>query len=45
MTDDVRGNFFRRRRGSFCVGLPLYLFANTHTLVFLFKQARMVVRV
>jgi hypothetical protein len=31
------------RRGSFCAGLSLILFANTH-LYFLFKQACMVVR-
>jgi hypothetical protein len=33
----------RHRQGSFCAGLPLILFANTH-LHFLFKQACMVVR-
>jgi hypothetical protein len=33
----------RHRRGSFCAGLPLILFANTH-LHFLFKQVCMVVR-
>jgi hypothetical protein len=33
----------RHRLGSFCVGMPLILFANTH-LHFLFKQACMVVR-
>jgi hypothetical protein len=33
----------RHRRGSFCAGLPLILFASTH-LHFLFKQACMVVR-
>jgi hypothetical protein len=32
----------RHRRGSFCAGMPLILFANTH-LHFLFKQACMVV--
>jgi hypothetical protein len=31
-------------QGSFCVGLPLILFANTYTCLFLFKQACMVVR-
>jgi hypothetical protein len=31
------------RQGSFCAGLPLILFANTH-LHFLFKQTCMVVR-
>jgi hypothetical protein len=35
----------RHYQCSFCVGLPLILFANTHTLTFLFKQERMVVRV
>jgi hypothetical protein len=41
---DSNDQFYpRHRRGSFCVGLPLILFANT-TLVFLFEQARMVVR-
>jgi hypothetical protein len=33
----------RHRRGSFCAGMPLILFANTH-LHFLFKQTCMVVR-
>jgi hypothetical protein len=33
----------RHRRGSFCAGLPLVLFANTYTCFFLFKQACMVV--
>jgi hypothetical protein len=33
----------RHRRGSFCAGLTLILFANTH-LSFLFKQVCMVVR-
>jgi hypothetical protein len=31
-------------KAAFCAGLPLILFANTHTC-FLFEQARMVVRV
>ena len=35
----------RHRRGTFCAGLPLILFANTYTLTFLFKQEHMVVLV
>jgi hypothetical protein len=34
----------RHRQGSFCAGLPLILFTNTHTYL-LFKKKRMVVRV